>query len=135
MYAEQPHPRSRLPVAPEEFANLREDLRIELGRARRRVRARDGGEIRVAELELDRARFQTVLAQPPSDHLAEPRERRFQAIYFAGILVERVLVANGFRHLLFADLGVVPRARILAARFAGQREAPLSEVLFEERFV
>src|SRR5215471_1096048 len=135
MYAEQPHRRSRLPVAPEEFANFREDLSIELGRARRRVRARDGGEIRVAQLELDRTGFQTVFAQPPSYHLAEPRESRLQAIYFCGVLVERVLVTDGFRPLPFADLGVVPRARILAVGFAGQREAPLSEALFEERFV
>jgi hypothetical protein len=46
-----------------------------------------------------------------------------------------VLVADGFRPGVLADLGVVPAARIEAARLAGERQPPFAEVLSKEGVV
>ena len=44
-------------------------------------------------------------------------------------------MADGLRAVVRADFGIEPAAGIQAARFAGQRHAPLAEALFEEGLV
>src|ERR1039457_3923314 len=96
------------------------------------MRARDGGKVRIPQLELDRWGAQAVFAQTAPYHLAEPRQRRLDLRHIRRVLVKGVFVADGFRSFLGADLAVEPAARVQAARFPGQRHPPLAETLFEK---
>ena len=75
--AEQPYGGAGLPVAAEELADFLVDFGVELRGARHRMGARNGGEVRVAQFELDGARLQRVLAQAASHHFGEPRQGGF----------------------------------------------------------
>ena len=79
--------------------------------------------------------YRLVLAQAAAHHLAQPRQRRFELFRVRRILAERVLVADGFRVRVLADFGIEPSAGIQPARFARQRQAPLSEALLQELLV
>ena len=50
LYAQQPNPGTGFPIVPEELADLRKDLVVELGAARRRMSAGDGVKVGGAEL-------------------------------------------------------------------------------------
>src|SRR3954452_10840170 len=97
--------------------------------------ARDRGEIRVAQFQLDGPCLEGMLPQTPSHHFGKPRQRGFELLEVGGIFVEGVLVADRFRSLLFADFGVEPAARIESARFSCKRHAPLPEALLEEALI
>ena len=57
------------------------------------------------------------------------------ALEVGGVLAEGVLVADRLGACVLADFGVEPAAGVEAARFAGQRQAPLPEALFEKLLV
>ena len=109
-----------------------DQLDVELRGVVERDGPREGGEIRVAQLDVDGARVQFVLAQPAADHLRQPRQRRFEQRGVGGIFAERVLVADRFRIFPLADVGVEPAARVLPDGFAGQRQAPLAETFLQK---
>src|SRR5579862_1131115 len=92
---------------------------------------RDGGEILVAQFELNGAREISTLAQPPPNHLAETHQRGLQALGVARVFVERVLVADRLRIYIFAHFIVEPSSSVFAPRLPGQCESPFSEAMFE----
>ncbi len=108
-----------------------ENLVIHLRRLLEGMRSRDGGEIFVAQFQLQRAREVSAFAQAAAYHLAETHERGLQALGVARVFVEGVLVADRFRIDIFSDLIVEPSTRIFAARLPCQRQAPFSEAVFE----
>ena len=132
VHPEQAHARAGLPILAEQGADVIENLGIEARGALDRMRPRDGGEIRIAQLKLQGARLQPVLAQTAADHFGKPGQGGFEYREIAGVLVVRVLVADRFGINVGADFRVEPASRIEAARLAGQGQTPLSETLFEE---
>jgi hypothetical protein len=132
VYAQQANRCAGLPVGAEESADLFEDLGIEIGGARDGMGAGDGGEVGVTELELERAGLEFVLPDAAAHHFGEPGEGGFDAVEVGGVLVEGVLVTDGFGAGFGADFRVEPAPGIEAAGFAGEGEAPLAEALFEE---
>src|SRR5579863_5532480 len=136
MHAEQADGRAGLPIFVQQRPRLPKNLRVELRSVIERARSSDGREIGVAKLELNGARVDSLLPQPPADHLRQPGERRLQALRVSRIFVEGVLMADGFRVDMVADLAVEPSAGIHAPSLARQRQAPLSKafqqkILFE----
>ena len=90
----------------------------------------------IAQLELDGAGVQAVLAQAAADHLAEPRQGGFEQAGDRAVSSEKVcswLMDLGSASV--ADFGIEPAAGVEAARFAGQRQAPFAEALFQEALV
>ena len=112
-----------------------ENLGVELRGVIERAGARDGGEVRIAQLQLHGAGVQRMFAQPAADHFREPRQRGFEQVDIGGVFVEGELVADGLGVAVFAHLAVKPAARVQAARFSRQRQSPLPEVLAEEVFI
>ena len=109
-----------------------EHFGIELSSARWSMGTGDGAEIGIPQLELEGARFQIVLAEAPRHHFTKAGQRGFDVIDINRVLIEGVLVADGFRSAALAKFGIVPAARILAARLAGQSHAPFAKAFFEE---
>ena len=99
------------------------------------MRARDGGKIGIAQLELDGARIVAVLAQAAADFFGQVRDRGVNAIPVERVAVERMFVADGFRLIAFADFGIEPPAGVETLRLACQRESPFAEARFEIRLV
>jgi hypothetical protein len=122
---------TRLPVGEKQAPRLLENLVVHLRRLVERMRSRDGGEIFVAQFQLQGAREISAFAQAPSYHFAEAHERGLQALGVARVFVEGVLVADRFRVDIFSDFVVEPSTRIFAARLPGQRQAPFSEAVFQ----
>src|SRR5438105_6799242 len=86
--------------------------------------AGDGGEIRIAQLELDGSRLKFLFAQATRHHLREPRQCGFQFVAIGSVFVISVFVTDGFWSLVFADIGIEPAAGIFANCFAGKGFAP-----------
>src|ERR1700681_112632 len=76
-----------------------------------------------------------VIAQPARDHLGEPHQHCVECRRIRGIDRKSVLVADGLGVVALADLAVEPSAGVLAASFAGQRQPPFSEAIFEKSLV
>src|SRR5579883_2839543 len=90
--AEQSHLAAPFPVGAKKGADLIKQLGIELRRTRDRMGACDGGEVGVSEFQLNRAGFETVLAEAAPDLLAEVRQRGFHLRRVGGVLAVSVLV-------------------------------------------
>src|SRR6516162_6709191 len=135
VHAEQTDCTSLLPVLAEQHADLGEDFGIELRGFGERVRARDGGEVFVAQLELDRAGVQRMFAQAAGDHFAQTHQGGFELHGIGRVFVESVLVADGFRVRMRADFRVEPAAGILAAGFSGEGKAPFAEMLLKNALI
>src|ERR1019366_343994 len=108
LHSQQSHRRAWLPVIEKQTPRLLKNLVIHLRRLLQRMRSRDGREIFVAQFQLEGARKVSALAQP--------HQRRLQALGVAGVLVERVLVADRFGIDAFSHRVVEPSTRILAPR-------------------
>jgi hypothetical protein len=69
LHAQQPDFRAFAPVCVEQAMNFAEDFIVELGWRVQAMRAGNGREILVAQLELQGACVELLFAQPPSHHL------------------------------------------------------------------
>src|ERR1700681_4068387 len=76
-----------------------------------------------------------VIAQPARDHLGEPHQHCVECRRIRGIDRKSVLVADGLGVVALADLAVEPSSGVLAASFAGQRQPPFSEAVFEKSLI
>src|SRR5215472_9604726 len=94
--------------------------------------ARDGGEIGEAQLELERAGQQVLLAQAASHHFAEAGERGLELRESGSVLGKGVFVADGLRAGGIADIVAVPAAGVESLRFPGQRQAKFAKALLEK---
>src|ERR1700684_249691 len=108
-----------------------EDLVVHLGWLLQRMGPRDGREIFVAQFQLEGARKESALAQPPSHHFAKPHQSGLQALGVARIFVESVFVADRFRTDASSHCVVEPSAGVLAPRLPCERQSPLSKAIFE----
>src|SRR5580692_7502124 len=104
VYSQQAHGRAVAPVLAEQGSDLLEDFGIELRGSRQAVRPGDGGEIYVAQLELESASMQLLFPQPPAHHFREPHQGRFQLIEVRRILVVGMFVADRLGADVGADL-------------------------------
>src|SRR5437016_11866144 len=79
-----------------------------------------------------------MIAPTARDNLRRPHQHGVDDARVGRVHRKRILVADGFGISAFAGLGnlaVEPAARVRAARFSRQRQAPFPEALFEKRFV
>src|SRR5215472_8714231 len=95
------------------------------------MRPGDRLEIRVAQLQLNRSRVKSMLANSARDLFREVRQRRFEPFRVARIFTERMLVADRFRIGPFSDLRIEPSAGIKPLRLSGQRKPPFAKPRFE----
>ncbi len=115
-------------------ADLLEDLSVELSGGRQSVGAGDGGEILVAQFELNGAGVELGFAEAAGHHFGKAHQRGFELGDVGGVFVVGVLVADGFRADVGSDFGIEPSAGIFAAGLAGQSEAPFAEAVGEIGF-
>ena len=135
MNSQQAHLRSFTPVLAKQSAHLFENFGVELCGSGQAMSAGDGGEIFVAEFELDGARVQLMFAQPAAHHLGKPHQGGFDLLGIGGVFVVGVFVADGFGIGIGADFAIKPSTSIFAARFAGQRQPPFAKMFFEKSIV
>src|SRR5438270_9558840 len=72
-----------------------------------------------------------MLAESSARHLREARQRGFERGRFSSVLIESMLMADGFGIAALANLFIEPAAGIFATRFAGQRQSPFAETFFQ----
>jgi hypothetical protein len=96
------------------------------------MRARDRGEVLVAQLQLHGARIEPVLPQPPPHHDGELSQCGFERAGVCRIDIERVFVADRFRIAARTDFLVEPPSGVLAPGLSRQRQAPFAEAPLEE---
>src|SRR6266849_7014331 len=104
-----------LPVFAEERADVFEDFVVELGGRGQSVGPGDGGEIFVAELELNGAGVEFGFAQAASHHLRQTHQRGFELGGVSGVFVVGVFVADGFGVDVGGDFGVEPASGVFSA--------------------
>src|SRR5208282_2569141 len=115
LHSQQPYRRAWFPVVEKQTPHLLENLIVHLRRPVQRMGSRDGGEIFVAQFQLQRTREVSAFAQPAAHHLTEPHQRGLQALGIARIFVESMLVADRFGIDIFSNFIVEPSTRILTA--------------------
>src|ERR1035441_9085091 len=135
LHAEKTNLRALLPILAEEGTDLLEDFRVELGWGRQGVRAGDGGEVFIAEFELDRARVEMGFAQAAAHHLGKSHQGGFELAAVGRVFVVGVLVADGFGADVSSNFGVEPATGIFASGLTGQSETPFSEAVGEIGFL
>src|SRR5208282_2713479 len=116
-------------------ARLLEDFGVELRGSGQAVGAGDGGEIFVAQFELDGASMQLVFAQAAALHFGEPHQGGLNLLHIGGVVVVGVFVADGLGIGIGANLVVEPSASIFSAGFSGQGQTPFAKMFLEKRIV
>src|SRR5438094_3491854 len=135
MHAEQAHLCTPTPILTKKHSYLFEDLDVKLSWGRQGMSACDGGEVFIAQLELDGTRLQGTIAQTATHHLRKTHQGRFQLLGIGRIFIVGMFVADRLGISIGPHFAVEPAAGIFAARFARQCQSPLSETLFEESLI
>src|ERR1017187_7406552 len=125
--SEQPH-RVAIPICSEEFTDRRQYLRVHRAGLLQRASAREGAEIRIAQLQLESAGVQLLFAQTAAHHLRQARQHRLQDLRVIGIDGVRVLVTNRAWPVVLANIAVEPGPGVQATGLAGKRYAERTEV-------
>src|ERR1035437_4347844 len=126
-YAEQPH-RVTIPVCPEEFTDRRQYLRVHRAGLLQSASAREGAEIRIAQLQLQSAGVQLLFAQTAAHHLRQARQHRLQGLRVIGIDGARMLVTDRAWPVVLANSAVEPGPGVQTTGLAGERQAERTEV-------
>src|SRR5215471_14870029 len=124
-----------LPILEKQRADGGKDFGVDARGVGRGVRASNGAEVGISQLELERVRQETVLAQAASYHFRKACERRFKFLRIGSVAVEGVLVTDRLCSPLLADFARKPCARIFAVSFALEGRSPFSEAFFERGLV
>ena len=120
MNAQQSHLIALAPVLAKQQLDLRKDFVVELRGRRQSVGTGNGGEIAVAQLELQRAGVEAGFALAAAHHLRQTHQRGFQLLEVSSVFVVGMLVADGLDLSIGADFTVEPAAGIFAAGFASK---------------